>query len=58
MPLKTHVVALGSTNSEQVTTTPAQEGFASMCACTEPVGTGVCAVCVARGRPKWPITIY
>ena len=27
------------------------------CACTEPVGTGICAVCVERGRPKWPITM-
>ena len=26
-----------------------------MCACTEPVGTGIGAVCVECGRPKWPI---
>ena len=28
-----------------------------MCACTEPVRTGVRAVCVEYGRPKWPITM-
>ena len=28
-----------------------------MCACTEPVRTGIGAVCVEYGRPKWPITI-
>ena len=28
-----------------------------MCACTEPVRTGIGAVCVECGRPKWPITM-
>ena len=28
-----------------------------MCACTEPVKTGIGAVCVDYGRPKWPITM-
>ena len=28
-----------------------------MCACTEPVGTGIGAACVERGRPKWRITM-
>ena len=28
-----------------------------MCACTEPVRTGIGAVCVGYGRRKWPITI-
>ena len=28
-----------------------------MCACTEPVTTGIGAVCVEYGRPKWPITM-
>ena len=28
-----------------------------MCACTEPVRTGIGAVCVEHGRPKWPITM-
>ena len=28
-----------------------------MCACVEPVGTAVGAVCVEYGRPKWPITM-
>ena len=28
-----------------------------MCACTEPVRTGIGAVCVDYGRPKWPITM-
>ena len=27
-----------------------------MCACTEPVRTGIGAVCVEYGRPMWPIT--
>ena len=34
-----------------------QEGFVSMCACTEPVRTGIGAVCVEYDRPKWPITM-
>ena len=28
-----------------------------MCACTEPVRTGIGAVCVEYGRPTWPITM-
>ena len=28
-----------------------------MCACTEPVRTGIGAVCVEYGRPKWPVTM-
>ena len=28
-----------------------------MCSCTEPVRTGIGAVCVEYGRPKWPITM-
>ena len=28
-----------------------------MCACTEPVRTGIGAVCVEWGRPMWPITM-
>ena len=28
-----------------------------MCACTEPVRTGMGAVCIGYGRPKWPITM-
>ena len=28
-----------------------------MCACTEPVRTGIGAVFVEYGRPKWPITM-
>ena len=28
-----------------------------MCACTEPVRTGISAVCVKYGRPKWPSTM-
>ena len=28
-----------------------------MCACTEPVRTGIGAVCVDYGRRKWPITM-
>ena len=29
-----------------------------MCACTEPVRTGLSAVYVEYGRPKWPITTF
>ena len=29
-----------------------------MCACTEPVRTGIGAVCVGYGRPKWPMTMF
>ena len=57
MPLKTHVAAPGSTNSERLTARPAREGFGIICACTEPIGTGIGAVCVERGRLKWPITM-
>ena len=28
-----------------------------MCACTEPVRTGIGAVWIEYGRPKWPITM-
>ena len=28
-----------------------------MCACTEPVRTGIGTVCVEYGRPKWPFTM-
>ena len=28
-----------------------------MYACTQPVWTGIGAVCVESGRPKWPITM-
>ena len=28
-----------------------------MCACVEPVGTAIGAVCVEYGRPKWSITM-
>ena len=28
-----------------------------MCACTEPVRTGIGDVCVEYDRPKWPITM-
>ena len=57
MPLKTHVAAPGSTNSERLTAKTAPEGFVSMCASTEPFRTGIGAVCVEYGRPKWPISI-
>ena len=55
--LYTYVAAPGSINSERITAKPAREGFVSMCACTEPVGTGIGAVYVENGRPKWPITM-
>ena len=57
MPLKTHVAAPGSTNSEQLTAISARDGFVIICAWTEPNGAGIGAVCVERGRPKWPITM-
>ena len=56
MPLKTHVAVPGSTNSERLTARPAREGFVIICACTELVEADIDAVCVERGRPKWPIT--
>ena len=28
-----------------------------MCACTEAARTGIGAVCVEYGRPKWPVTM-
>ena len=35
----------------------AQVGVVNMCACVEPVGTAIGAVCVEYGWPKWPITM-
>ena len=55
--LSTHVAAPGSINSKRITAKPAREGFVIMCACTEPVRTGIGAVCVEYGRPKGPITM-
>ena len=55
--LLTHVAAPGSINSKRLAAKPAREGFVSMCACTEPVGTGIGAVCVEYGRLRWPITM-
>ena len=57
MPLKTHVAAPGSTNSDRLTARPAREDFLLICACTESIGAGIGAVCVERGRPTWPITM-
>ena len=58
MPLKTKVAAPGSLNFEGLGATPAREGSASMCVCTQPVRTGIGAVCVEHGRPKWPNMIF
>ena len=54
--INTRCHACGSINSKRITAKPEREGFVSMCACTEPVRTGIGAVCVEYGRPKWPIT--
>ena len=48
---------LALVNSKRITAKPSREGFVSMCACTEPVRTGIGAVCVEYGRPKWPLTM-
>ena len=55
--LDEHVAAPGSINSKRITAKPAREGFVSMCACTEPVRTGIGAVCVEYGRLKWLFTM-
>ena len=55
--LQTHVAAPGSIKSKRITSKTALEGFVSICACTEPVQTGIGAVWVEYGRPKWPITM-
>ena len=57
MPPKTHVAALGSTNSERLTARPVRRGFVIVSACTELIGTGISAVRIERGRPKWPVTM-
>ena len=54
---KPHVAAPGSINSKRITAKPARGSFVSMCACTEPVRTGIGTVCVEDGRPKWPMTM-
>ena len=56
MPLNTRCRAW-LINSQRLTSKPAREGFVSMCACTEPVRTGIGAVRVEYGRPKCPITM-
>ena len=52
----THVAAptSSSINSKRLTTTPIQESFVSMCACTEPAATGIGTVCVERGGQTGP----
>ena len=55
--LETTVAVPGSIDSKRITAKPAREGFVSMCAWTEPVSTGIGAVCVEYGRPKWPTTM-
>ena len=57
MPLKPHVATPGSINPERLTEKPARDGLVIIRACTEPVRTGIGAVCVECGRPKWPITM-
>ena len=57
LPHYKHVAAPGSINSNRLTAKPAREAFVSMCVCTEPVRTGIGAVCVDYGRPTWPITM-
>ena len=52
--LSTHAAAPVSINSRRITAKPAREGFFSF---TEPVRTGIGAVCVEYGGPKWPSTI-
>ena len=42
--VKTHVAAPASTNSQGHTAKPVREEFSVICACTEPVGTGLGAV--------------
>ena len=56
MPLMTRCPAW-LINSGRNPAKPAPEGFVGMCACTEPVRTGIGAVCVEYGRPTWPITM-
>ena len=55
--LRSLSLAPGSINSKRITAKTARAGFVSMCACTEPVRTGIGAVCVEYSRPKWPITM-
>ena len=56
MPMK-HTLPRLARWTKRITAKPAREGVVSMCACTEPVRTGIGAVCVEYGRPKWPITM-
>ena len=44
----THVAGPSSTNCERLATASAREGFVCVCACTEPAGSGIGAVCVER----------
>ena len=49
MPVKPHVVAPVSTNTQRLTAKPAREQSLNFCACTAPGGTGLGAVCVECG---------
>ena len=57
-PLATHVAEPASRNSERLTARPARKGFVISCGWTEPIGAGIGAVCVDRGRPVWRITMW
>ena len=47
-PWPSHVPTPSCTNSIRPTTAPAREGSVGVCACTEPAGTPIGAVCVGR----------
>ena len=54
IPVKSHVSALASTNSQRITAKTAGEELAIICACTGPVETGLGAVYVECGEQSWP----
>ena len=56
MPVKTHVAAPASTNSQRLTAKQAREDWSVICACTGPVGTGLGAVHVECGGRTWPFS--
>ena len=57
MAVKSHVAVPASTNSEGLTAKPVREELSVICACTEPVGTGVGTVYVECGGQTWPKTM-
>ena len=57
LPHKKHALSSLARSTPNELQQNQHEKASLVCACTEPVRTGIGAVCVEYGRPKWPITM-